>query len=100
LRRAVAIIGTAMLSLALTLGTAGAAHADPYDCSTIFWTNGEGTQAKCYNGTGRYRAVALCNRTWPRKDYTVYGDWVLVGKWSSAWCGNGRDAIKKDIQFG
>lgn len=59
MKRAGAVIGTTLLTLALSSAVSGVAHADPYNCSS--WRVDTWTwAAQCTGGTGAYAALALC----------------------------------------
>jgi hypothetical protein len=88
MRRTALLASTALFGATLFLAGGGTASADPYDCET--GKIGYSTWAKCYNGTGTYRAIAGCN-TPAGTSYQVGGPYVRVGKVSTAYCRSTRD---------
>jgi hypothetical protein len=76
------LTSAAALGLGLLAAGAGTASADPYDCST--WPSGQNGHARCFNGTGEYRAYGACNGQ--TQSYQAYGNWARGGNLSTFSC--------------
>jgi hypothetical protein len=82
------------LALALSAGVAGsvmvpsaAQAAPPFDCRTRISYTSDWVQAWCNYGTGRYRALALCEAWWGERKW-FSGPWIHVQQSSNSmfWC--------------
>lgn len=81
MRRLAWLATMAVLAPALVVGNSGAAQADPGNCRWGRYDAHSG-YARCYSGSGWYRAWATC---WGRSN--VYGPYVASGQTSIAYCG-------------
>lgn len=83
MRRLASFVTMAVVGTALAVSNAGAAHADPGNCVWGRYDAHSGF-ARCYAGSGWYRAKATCYGSSP----VVYGPYVASGQTSIAVCTN------------